>query len=533
MKRYIFLGLIVFFGISLRSYNLSFPSIGYHNAKENDYLSMAQEMERTQDYITRRIYFWNAFEDNPQMKVYPQPPLITYQVLLAWKIFGENLWGPRLINVLFGGLSILVIYFIAFVLFGNIAFSLGAAFLLAIMPLAIFFSRNLQPESQAFFFMLLGNLFYLRFISTSKKYNLILGGVSFAITWLYKFSFLIGVFPFLCCAPFKTIFREKKEFFKSALSFVLPFLLILATIFWLKRIGQWGFQDIGRVKPWEVFLPSYWEKYAGMIWWYIRGENFTIIYVCTTLLGIIIALVRRKGLLSRYLIGWTLAIIPYAMIFSDYLNQHNYYQMPFLVLVCLSTIYLFFFISEMGKKFINTDLLILIMILVIGASLPFAYQSAKRMYGAVFFGEDVAGESLKEFTQPDERIFLLTFPQGYAIARYAHRYVGWTYNLKEFQEREKKFNVNYICFYPVDYVQLVMKNNPDLFKYIQENYHFKEIGYSEGEKNIFYIILERGKGSDPNAFLKDFSGVKQLRNIYKIFGQYYFFYTLRAKPQEK
>ena len=531
MKRYIFLGLILLLGLALRSYNLSFPSIGYHNMKENEYLSMAQEMERTQDYINRRIYFLYGFDDIPLMKVYPQPPLVAYQVLLAWRMFGENLWGPRMINVIFGVLSIAVIYFISFTLFDNIALSLAASFLLSIMPLAVFFSRNLQPESPGFFFMILGNLFYLKFIRTLKKYNLVLGGLSFTVAWIYKFVFSIGIFPFFFCSPFRAIFKDRKEFLKYALSFISPFLIIIAVILWLKRIGQWEFDVLGRVKPWEVFLLSYWKKYGGMIWWYLKGENFTIIYLCTTLLGIIIAFAKRKGLLNRYLIGWTLAIIPYSMICSDLINQHNYYQIPFLILVVLATVYAFFFICEIIRRAYNRDLLILIMVIVIGLSLPLCYQAAKRMYAICFFGEDVAGESLKEFTQPEERVFLLTFPQGYAIARYARRYAGWTYDLKEFQEIEKKFNVNYICFCPAEYAHLPASRNPALFKYIQENYHFKEMGIAEGENNARYIILEKGKGSDPGTFLKDFTGIRQLRNIYKIFGQYYFFYTIRSRPE--
>jgi 4-amino-4-deoxy-L-arabinose transferase-like glycosyltransferase len=184
--------------------------------KENEYLSMAQEMITTNDYTTRRIYFYGAFEEAPEMKIYPQLPLVSYQTLIAWKILGDNLWGPRLFNVLFGVMSILVIYRIGGLVFQGRGAALFCAFLLAVMPLAVFFSRNLQPESPAFFFMLLGNLFYLKFIATLKKYNLILGGLSFSLACIYKLNFLFGAIPFIFCFPFKTLFKEKKEFFRCA-----------------------------------------------------------------------------------------------------------------------------------------------------------------------------------------------------------------------------------------------------------------------------------------------------------------------------
>ncbi|MDO8748757.1 MAG: glycosyltransferase family 39 protein [Candidatus Omnitrophota bacterium] len=143
---------IIVLGFALRIYNMDFPSIGCHNMKENEYLGIAQEMQKTGDFITQRVYFYNALSGIPGVKPYFQPPLVSYQVLLAWKLFKENIWGPRLCNILFGLLSIGLMYLIAKGLFHTTAPALFSAFLLAIMPLAVFFSRNIQPESPAFFY---------------------------------------------------------------------------------------------------------------------------------------------------------------------------------------------------------------------------------------------------------------------------------------------------------------------------------------------------------------------------------------------
>lgn len=529
MKKIILLGLILLLGFILRSYNLNFPSIGYHNMKENEYLSMAQEMQRTGDYIARRVYFYNAFEDKPTMKLYPQPPLVSYQVLASWKVLGKNLWGPRLINVFFGIAAILVMYFIVLLLFKNPAHALFCAFLLAIMPLAVFFSRNLQPESPAFFFMILGSLFYLRFISSLKICNLLLGGIAFSIAWLYKFSFLSGILPFVICMPYKEILRHKRgAFLKYALAFMLPYLIIAASILWLKYTGQWEFEELHRVKPWEIFFPAYWKKYGRIIWWYVKGENFTLGFTLLTAGGIALAFLKRRGLLNRYIIGSALTAIPYCMLLSDYINQHNYYQMPFLALVCISAVYAASFLAELVKKIIGKSLFIPIMVIVIAVSLPLVRGSISRMYGSVFPGEDVAGESLREFTRPDERIFLFTYPQGYAIARYARRYMGWVSGLDDFKNKERKFNVRYACFYPAEFARQL--NDPALFEYLRNNYHYKEVGITGEANKPNYIILERGRATqeEQKNFLQSFSGKKQLRTIYKLSGKYIFFYSLRT-----
>jgi len=399
------------------------------------------------------------------------------------------------------------------------------------MPLAVFFSRNLQPESPAFFLMLLGSLFYLRFASSLKAYNLLLGGIAFSLAWIYKFSFLIAILPFAACLPYKKIFGEnRRSLFRYITTFILPYLLVVAAILWMKRTGQWQFEDWGRVKVFEIFTQGYWKKYGPMIWWYVKGENYTFTFALLAACGIALAFVKRRGLLNRYIMGSALAVVPYSMFFSDYVNQHNYYQMPFLALVCLSCVYALDFFSGAVKKLINRDMFALIMSVAIAVSIPALHDSITRMFGTAFLGVDVAGESLSEFTDPQERIFLRTYPQGYAIARYARRYVGWASSLEDFKEKEKKFNMRYVCFYPAEFAQTLKGEDPALFDYLKDNYHVKEVGLTEEPSRLAYIILEKGKPSaeEQKNYLQSFSGKRQLRTIYKPFNGYIFFYSLRT-----
>jgi 4-amino-4-deoxy-L-arabinose transferase-like glycosyltransferase len=535
-KHLLLLFAIMLLGFALRAYNINFPSIGYHNGKENDYLSMAQEMQRSGDYITRRIYFLNGFDDVPQYRTVPQPPLISYQILLSWKALGVNLWGPRLINIIFGVLTILVFYLLGLALFRDKRFALFLALLLAVMPLAVFFSRNLQPESPGLLFMALGNLFYLRFISTSKKRDIFFGSLSFTIAWLYKFSFLMAAAPILFCLPYRALFKEKKfKLLAYAVILILPYLILPFTVQWLKSIGQWEFAEISRVKLFEIFTPSYWQRCGRMIWMYMKGDNFGLVFLALAALGMVASFWRRKGLLNRFIIGWTLLLIPYGMIFSDYINQHNYYQMPFLILVCVCVAYAVKLISEaVSVKNVSKKMMApLIMMVVMGVSAPSTYDSIMRMHATVFLGVDVAGESLSEFTRPGDRVFLLTHAQGYSISRYAKRYVGWENDLELFKEREKKFDIRYICFYPADYALSLKTTNPKLFEYIRDNYRVKEVGAVEEPRQLFYLILERGKNPDPEKFLDSFSGQMRLRTIYKVSGKYIFFYSIRPPIEAK
>jgi len=530
-KKNLILCAILLAGFALRTYNLDFPSIGYHNMKENESLSIAQEMKNSNDFIKKKVYFYNAFETEPAIKKYGELPLVPYQILLSWKLFGENLWGGRLFNVIFAVLSILLMYLVSLALFSNVNLALFGASILAIMPLGVFFSRNLQAESPAFFFMLLGTLFYLKFAASFKKYNLLLGGLSFSIAWAYKPSFLFGLLPPVFCFPFKAILRNEKQILKYALGLFIPYLLILFTILWLKHAGQGEFSlqlTFGKAtKLFHFFSPSYWSHYGASISWFTVAENYTAIFSMLSLLGILLAFMKGNGLLNRYIIGWTLTIVPFGMLFSEQIYQQGFSQMPFLILVCVSSVYTILFVSGVLSRFIKKGITVFLICASIVISAPFVYASIYRMHATVFLGEDVAGETLRELTLPGERVFLFTHAQGYAIARYAQRYVGWPSGLEDFKEKESKFKIRYICVYPLDYLASLGSGSEQVFNYIQGNYHLKELGMLEEPNRLVYLILEKGKGQNLRDSLGKISGQIRPRAIYKLSGRYIFFYTVR------
>jgi hypothetical protein len=522
---------IILFGVILRAYNLDFPSIGYHNMKENEYLSMAQEMKNTQDFITRRVYFYHAFDEAPTMKIYPQVPMVSYQTLIAWGFFGENMWGPRLINVIFGVLCIIIIFYILHLLFNNARAALCGAFLLAIMPLAVFFSRNLQPDSPALFFMLLGNLLYLKFCVSFKKHYLFLGGISFAIAWVYKSTFIFGIIPFLFCFNFKEAFKKKIFTYKDILNFLLPYSLIIITVIWLKLTNQWEFEELTRVNLLRVFHFTYWKTFGHQIWNYAWNENFAKIPLVLTCIGVFISVFKKKrGLIERYLLGWIAAIILYFMFFSDYLNQHSYYQMPFLTLICAASIYAIVFVSRRIEKVLRKDYLNYLLCIIVGATIPLSLPGFEAMHRTVFFGEDVAGESLREFTRADERVFLRTHCQGYGIARYAKRYMEWPATLEEFKKNEKKFNIKYACFYPAIFIKELEHNDPEFFLYIRNNYRIKEVGCVKKAGRLLrgYLILKKSGNLTQNGPLDSNISNPKIRRIYKIFQRTIPYYSIRS-----
>ncbi|RJO65036.1 MAG: phospholipid carrier-dependent glycosyltransferase [Candidatus Omnitrophota bacterium] len=508
---------IIALGFIVRIYNLNFPSIGYHNMKENEYLSMAEEMDRTKDFLTRRVYFYNAFEDNPKMDLYPQPPLIAYQTLLSWKLFGKQMWPPRLCNVFFGLMSIVVVYCLCKLLLQDIRVSLLGSFLCAIMPLAIYFSRNLQPESPAFFFMILGNYFYLKYCMRLRNRYLIIGGLAFVFAWLYKQSFLIGITPLLFCVPYKAIYKDKSKILKTVLSFLTPYALIAFVYFWLKSSGQWTFdtrETVSRIDLLRFFSPFYWYEYGETIWRDIN-LNFTLVFIILSFLGTVLVFLKNRGILRRYIFGWLLSVCMYCLIFSDYINQHTYYQMPFLGLVCITCVYAIDYLTNTLKRFLKFVNLAVVVVFVTTMALPLIAFSMTSFYRTVVFGADIAGETLEALTSPGEKVFLFTYSQGYAVARYAHRYAGWPGTLGELRRYKDKYKVRYLCIYtyPIP-LQKVFVDDPKLYRYVVDNFYPVEFGMLK-DKRLIYVILKEGKKTNFKDF---FSGslFLKLARVYSV-----------------
>jgi 4-amino-4-deoxy-L-arabinose transferase-like glycosyltransferase len=511
--------IIIIVGFFMRSYMLDFPSIGYHNMKENEYLSMAEVMLNSKDFLTRRVYFYFGLEDDTRMRYFPQIPLVSYQIILAWKILGNSMWAARLTNVLFGTASIAIMYGLAFLLFDNVTFSLTSAFTLSIMPLAVFFSRNLQPESPGLFFILLGTYFYLRWIKFPLFRNFFLGGLSFSLACVYKYSFIFAALPILACIPYRRLWNEKKRLLQYLLIFAISYSVLLFSFLYLKNLGQWGFDQkftLGRINVFELFTFGYWKSFGPEIFPYIYDENYGYLFTALCVIGTLCACIRCKKIIDRYLAGSVIAIILYCMIFSDFINQHNYYQMPFLAMVCISSTYALVWIADLLKKIFKADRFVWLAVVVIIVAPSTVFKSIVRMYKTVYLGEDVAGQTLQKLLAPNERFFLLT-----AIGRYAQRFCGWPTSFENFIETENKFKIRYICVYPVSKFKKIAKS-AGFYNYITNNYHPKELGFIKiaRKSKLAYIILERGYRSDfANGFLNLQNVKPQFKKAYHLFGR--------------
>jgi predicted membrane-bound dolichyl-phosphate-mannose-protein mannosyltransferase len=114
------------------------------------------------------------------------PPLGKLLIATSMSTFGDNAWGWRLPSVLFGVLSIPLVYAIAVQLGGTKAMGVLAAFLFAFDNLVFVHSRIATLDIFLVFFLLLGVYAYL-------AGEPLLAGVAFALATLCKIGGVYGV----------------------------------------------------------------------------------------------------------------------------------------------------------------------------------------------------------------------------------------------------------------------------------------------------------------------------------------------------
>jgi hypothetical protein len=536
-KYYTFiLAAIIVFAFFIRLYNITFPAIGYHNVKEHEMISVAKNMLKRGDFFSRYADFHYGLEVNPKkIDLFPGGHITMWQTALCLKLFGENnfLAAARTINVLFFLVGIVLAFKITVLLTQSKPLGLLTAFVLSIFPLSIFFARNLQPECPAFTGMLACVYFYLRFATVLEFRYLFFSILCAVFVFVCKLSFLICFIPLLFIIPYRRLW-DKYHLLGLARNIFLTLtpLIAVAAIFWFGKELSFRISE-GRINLLEIFSASYWHNYGVKIFLYTVKESYTVFFTMAGLLGYYMAVRNRQNvLLRRFLFGWLAALVVYCMGLSDYINQHSYYQMPFMFIPAFSSAYALYYLGR-GVNRLISHLGTALVILFFVSAIPAIYISLWEHYCTIFSGMDAAGSFIRNHTRPEERFFLNTWCQHVGISTYADRKCGWVKTLEEFKEKEKLFNIRFAVFYPKAYYN---ENTPqDIKKYINDHYHVVYVGFIilyRDSRSKYYnlqdepivLILQKGGAYDYQAFIKDRSPVLEkeyrafdLRVLYQAF----------------
>lgn len=503
---HVILFIFLVLGLYLRIYHMDFPSIGYHNMKENEYLCEAKYYYDTNSDFLRRVLCINGMDAGPgYFEEYPQMPLIPWAIDIMWKLFGVQFWAARIIIILFSLSTIILMYLITLKLTKNEYLSLISSFLASIMPLNVFFGRNLQPETPALACLMLGMYFYLKWIDEFKTKQILWCGIAIMFTALFKYTFLIGLIPLLFIFPFRKIIlklnskNERTKLIKQGALFLLPliipFIWIWITDKFLNVLAKNAVLSgtIGRVSLFRVFTQQYWQDFLPTINAYFK-DNWTFWFLWFALIGGIILIFKYKTLISRFVMGYFLSLIPYAMILADYVKGHSYYQMPFVPLVCIASAYLIYLLGEIIAQIFKIKYLIYTPLLIFILIWPSVNHSIDVQYNTIFYGLDVAAEYLKEHTTANERFFVFGHSQSVGVCFNSDRKCGGAANLANFTFGEEYRNMTWV-FIHGDVGMYELSKDKELMNYIFNNYQIAQLGLlRSGDQYIIQTYLLRKGG---------------------------------------
>jgi hypothetical protein len=151
-------------------------------------------------------------------------PLYSYVSTIPISIFELSVFSTRLVSIISGIVGIFLIYYISSLLFSKKSISLVSAFLYAVSPWSIFFSRAAYEVNLATTVFLGGFLFFL--LGTKKarrnRFYLFFSGILFGLTLFAYHSYIIFMPLFVIFLSFYSFKRIRKK---------IMFLIIPFTVF--------------------------------------------------------------------------------------------------------------------------------------------------------------------------------------------------------------------------------------------------------------------------------------------------------------
>lgn len=167
------------------------------------------------------------------------PPFKYFLIYGSMKIFGNNVYGWSMKNVIMGSLTVWILFLLGKELFGDRRAAFLAAAMLAVEPVHITYSPSVLGEVSSVFFFLIAVYVLVRFINGQIKSPILAGlflGLAIASKWYYLFPALTLLVLLLIKS-----YKEKGWRWDGFIHAVSIFLVLPLTVYmlpfyqWMKR----------------------------------------------------------------------------------------------------------------------------------------------------------------------------------------------------------------------------------------------------------------------------------------------------------
>ncbi|MEM2138693.1 MAG: glycosyltransferase family 39 protein [Candidatus Woesearchaeota archaeon] len=520
---YIILIAIILFGFYLRFYHIQYPLIGYHNWKSAHYITEARN-------FAREGFFKNGFfvpmRDTIEKINEPLDgshsdtfPMISVIVAIFFKLFGENIVVARLVNIFFTLASVFVFYLLLKKLFEKEEFALLGAFLFSINPMYVFFSHNIDVVNPGIFFMLLGILFYVKWIKEQlkdKKYSFLVFSALFVmLASITKYTFVVITIPMFFTFPFKEVFNQTKENKKILFYFLISAIIFSLFPIWMyysevyvknnvfgKEFNQDSLESYDLVNLIDfsiLWKPDFWQIMKSYV-----NDNYTMIGFWFSFLGSLIFVLlyftkNRKNFSYDFMFWSLISVFVFLFVMGYKLSGHSYHQYPVgFIVIFMSAFFIEVIATNMGlifNEYKNYAKIVVFILLVFAIPLyAKSIEAINRQFDTQFPGLDIAGDYMKEHKGNGDRMFHST-GQSFGILWHADMkgYKPPT-DVEYLKKAELEKNVSWIFMYQwgLDYYF----KQAEMMDYIRNNYRLVQFGFvNQGNMNQPIFLVFRKGGS--------------------------------------
>lgn len=375
-NQYFWLILILLAAFAARIYKIDSPIADWHSWRQADTAAVTRNFVKVgfNPFIPKYDDFSGVSEHpmtNPNRFRFVEFPIYNIAVYPVYMIFGVDDKYSRLVSVLFSLGSIVFLYLLAKKNFG-VRIGLLTAFVYALLPFNIFFSRTTLPEP-TFLFFTLGMMYFVDKWISQNSFSVGVAAVLFTIV-----AFLIKpwaiffvpplVYSLYCRYGLKNI---PKKFIIFAILSVLPFIIWR---FWILQQPE-GIPASGWLANGDHirFRPAFW-------WWLISERIGREILGATGLVLFTIGFLLRPKNRNLFMHIWLLSMFAYLSVFATGNIRHNYYQYIFVPVAAVFLTQGFLSLIKGIIDFIPRFWTIILAILFLPLSFYFSWMQVKEFY---------------------------------------------------------------------------------------------------------------------------------------------------------
>jgi hypothetical protein len=319
--RLLILGLLFVAALGLRLYGINHPPMEFYPVRQYHGALLA-----------RGFYEWLM---TGNLKTVPpdgiiEPPILELATSLAYLVFGEHLWIPRLLSTLCWMVGGVFLYLIAKRIVSPNA-AVFSVFFYLFVPYSVFASRAFMSDPLMVMLMVASIFTILNYHERPSTRRLIVAAVASSIAIFAK----PGICLFQLFGAFVSLAVYRQGVWRSLISSHSLIFAALSTLptglYYLYGTVVATFlrgQASGKVDPQLLLNVSFWRGWIVSIWVVVGAIAFV-----GALFGILLV---RKGLPRALMIGLWSGYLLFGLTFTHHIHTHSYYSLQLIPVVALS-----------------------------------------------------------------------------------------------------------------------------------------------------------------------------------------------------